>query len=165
MCMNCIRIYKTSDFASVITAPIYIAGDTSLVDEETSYNMWALEIDDQLVQKIRIVDLEQFIVELLKQRQQQLLDVHSVMPVTFYMWFDHQALQLRFNFLSGDVYDLPFGCDVHVVDSPASILQSFIDAALQNAVDGEAVEFCESSDNYDDNDDFVVNVYKKVLQT
>ena len=45
--MNYIRIYKISDLASVITASIYIAGDTSLIDAETILRNISLRVGNK----------------------------------------------------------------------------------------------------------------------
>jgi hypothetical protein len=46
------------------------------------------------------------------------------------MWFDQQALQLRFNVISGDVKSLPFACKVRLRNTPESILNNFINTVF-----------------------------------
>lgn len=131
-----------------------------MLQDEIANNTWALTFDFNLIQKLSVDDLLSFVSKLLVRRQQQI----SNFPVTFYLWFDAQALQLRFNIISGQVKHLPFGCVVHIVDSPKPILDHFMNVMLQVACEGDVMEFLDVDDDNDDEQDFVLDVYVKVLR-
>ena len=57
------------------------------------------------------------------------------------MWLDQQALQLRFNIITGDIKSLSFSCKVSLINSYEPILNNFINTIREIAQCGEQVEF------------------------
>ena len=51
----------------------------------------------------------------------------------YYLWFDEQAGQLRFNFINSNHDKLPFGCKLVFVDSEKEIIDDFLNS---NYLDG-----------------------------
>ena len=84
-----------------------------------------LTFEDDLIKKVLITSC-QFLSQLLRKHQAQLNQIDSHQSATFYLWFDEQALQLRFNLLFGSDLTLPFRSKINVIDSPNPILKDFI---------------------------------------
>jgi len=163
--MNHIIINKLSDLQNVLGESIYISGHQSLVEEETYNNMWALTFGDKLIKELEVEDLEKFLSELLKKRRLQLASIDAKAIATFYLWFDEQALQLRFNFISGENVVLPFGCKVNLLNSPEPIFNDLITTIRQVTIEGDVVEFFDPSKDFDDEieEEYVLDLYVKVL--
>lgn len=161
--MNHIIINKLTDLQKVIEKPFYISGQQSLVTEETYNNMWALTFSKKLIKKIEIKDLETFLLALLKNRVSQLFSIDAKLRATFYLWFDKQALQLRFNIISIDTIALLFGCKLNILHSPESILSDFIKTTRHIAIEGEYIEFFNHAEDIDDKaeEEYTLDVYTK----
>ena len=157
--VNNIIITSKKDLIEVIESPIVITNNES-IEIETDCNMWTIGISESLIDKLSVQDLEGFINELLKKRSNQLADLGKKRAVTFYLWFDAQALQLRFNLISSINKPLPFGCELIFLKTSTLILQDFITTTKSVALQEEQVEYINLEDDSDDDDDnFTLNVY------
>jgi hypothetical protein len=167
--MNQIVINKLSDLNEAENASIYVSENKSLVKAEIDHNEWALTFSENLIQKITLSDLRQFLSQLIQQRANQLAQSHITSPVTFYLWFDEQALHLCFNLISGDGMSLPFGCKLNILLSPIPILENFLSVASEIAREGQDITFINpgdegwDEDDDDDNDNFILDVYREVI--
>ena len=163
--MNHITINNLSDLQQVIEDSIFISGNSYLIEEETQNNMWALTFGDKLIKKLELKNLTEFLSELLKKRNFQLNSLDPKIPATFYLWFDKQASQLRFNLISGENVILPFGCKLNLLDSPEPIFNDFITTTFKFATEGDVVEFFDPSEDFDDatEEEYVLNVYVKKI--
>ena len=86
------------------------------------------------------------------------------------MWFDQQALQLRFNVIAGDEKSLPFKSRLQLFNIPDFILNDFRDTVKNVTWFGDRVEFLDKNDEngWDENeneDEYVLNVFAKQLNT
>jgi hypothetical protein len=152
--MNVITLHTLHDVNSIVHDEPYISGKASAFDQETEHNMWCISIDDVLLRSITERDIVQFFDELISRRSQQLEKNNPQVPVTLYVWFDKQALQLRFNIISGKVEHLPFGCTVHKVDTLYAIVKDFLETTHDVAQHGDKIEIIEPGDEgWDDDDD------------
>lgn len=162
--MNYILIKKLSDLLALIDAPLFLLGQKSLIDEETYQNMWAISFSDKLIQKLTAEDLATFISQLLEKRTLQVSAMNQMTPVTFYLWFDKQALQLRFNIISGDIVALPFTCKFNLISSFQPILQDVIATGRIVATKGDLIQFIDFDDVDDASEaEYVLDVYRRVL--
>jgi len=64
--------------------------------------------------------------KVVENRQQQLDQGNSNHGMIFYLWFDEQALQLRFNLISDFHERLPFTCQLNVLPTPGPILDRYL---------------------------------------
>ena len=162
--MNNITISNKADLLEVIEPPIVITKNES-IEMETDYNMWAIDISESLVDKLNVKDLEEFITELLKKRSNQIVALGVNKAVTFYLWFDAQALQLRFNLISSVNKPLPFGCKLMYLETYIPILQDFITTIKKVVLREEQIEYINPEDDSDDaEDDFTLGVYTTHLK-
>jgi hypothetical protein len=162
--MNSIKIFKLDQCMSIIDDLLYLSGNQS---EEIYHNMWCIALQGDLVKSVKFEHLQSFVSRLIENRKQQLKYIDFHKNVVFYMWFDEQALQLRFNILTGDKKKLPFGCRVQLVDSYDSILNSFISGIRNVAQYEEEIQFFDKNDSgWDDDEiekDYVLEVFAKNL--
>lgn len=167
--MSHIVINTLADLQYVLQGSICITGDESCMQEEIYHNMCALTFSEDLILTIQIEDLQTFLADLLIQRNAQVCAQNPTTPATFYLWFDEQTLQLRFNLLSGADRALPFGCTVNQMDTPEPILQNFITTTRRVMVEGDVIEYFEPGDEgFDDDADedpkkYVLDVYAVTL--
>lgn len=158
--MNNIIINSLKDLLKVIQSPIVITKN-DLIKVETDCNMWTIGISVGLVDKLSVKDLEDFIAKLLANRSSQLIALKINKPVIFYLWFDAQALQLRFNLISSIDRSLPFGCKLTYLETYTPILKDFIVTTKKVAFQEDQVEYINPENDIDDDDDdnFTLNVY------
>lgn len=162
--MNHIIITTLLDLQTVANEPL------NLSEKQTSTyfpNMWALTFDDQLIKTIQLDDLKIFFTELIDKWRLQLSNINPRFQAKFYLWFDKQALQLRFNLLLDIHFPLPFGCKLDITDSLQPILNEFLIIGHQLATDGETIEFFDPAtdvDNDDETDNYILKVYVKIIE-
>ena len=165
--MNYIDINTITDLSKILEEPLYLTADPSLIDDETHHNMWLLNFSDNLIDELEVKDLEVFLSQLLKKRAAQLMHLYPNQSATFYCWFDKQASQLRFTIISGSNALLPFGCKLHLLDSPETILKDFISVSRDYALNDEKITYFDSSEDIADvtnEPEYVLDVYVKGIQ-
>jgi len=166
---NDIRIKEVTDLYQIFEESIYLSGKMTQDDmyKELYANSWGIIIDYELAKKITSDELAEFISDLIKFRSQEILMIKPISKATLYFWFDHQALQLCFNILSGKNRDLPFGCKVNFVDYPYPILNLFLKVAYNNALHGNYLGITEIIENdnqkFIENDDYEVNLENFII--
>jgi hypothetical protein len=89
-------------------------------------------------------------------------------PVTFYMWTDEQAGQLRFSVCRRAPRKLPFGCTVDLVPDPESVVRAYLESPYRDGIPlSELTEVSsdESEDPFDaeDDDSFRLTVWADIL--
>ena len=57
----------------------------------------------------------------------------------FYVWFDWQAAQLRFNFISDYNSNLLFGCKIETIDNIKPIIEEFLSFHYHDGFQAEEV--------------------------
>ena len=149
----------------IINDTLHLSGIPS---EEIYHNMWCIGLEDDLIKSITCKELKHVVNRLIENRQQQLKHINFHKNVVFYMWFDQQALQLRFNIISGDETKLPFGCKVQLVNDFESILNNFMNEARDVIEYGGDIQFFDKKDgdhwDEDENEEeYVLNVFAEKL--
>lgn len=135
-------IEKLEDLDFIIQDYIYLSGQKGVnINEETFNNMWAFSLSEDFAQSTKLIDLKKFLSDLLKRRKEQIKELNIESKITFYMWIDEMLTQLRFNFISGEVANLPFKCTLNIVDSPDFILQRFLKESKKTAEKGGGLLF------------------------
>ena len=161
MSMNYIVINNKNDFQLIINSPIFIDKQFALRQEEINTNMWALSIAPLELKKMSLLIMEQFVQDLILRRKQQVKDAHINHSVLFYMWFDKMASQLRFNIISDHNKKLPFGCNLHIVDSVELILEEFLNA--ERYISWNELSVCEEDE--EDEEEYILDVFVQQLST
>ncbi|WP_246277399.1 hypothetical protein [Neobacillus endophyticus] len=70
----------------------------------------------------------------------------------FYVWFDWQAAQLRFNMVSNYDSKLPFSCEIETTDKLEPIIEEFLSFPYHNGFPVEEIseedEWLEEESNF-----------------
>ncbi len=162
--MNSITISRFDQLNPIFNDLLCLSGEQS---EEIYHNMWCISLEGNLIESITLEQLKHFIDKLIENREQQLKNINFYRNVVFYMWFDQQALQLRFNIITGDVKSLPFVCKVQLHTTPESILNNFINIVRDVAHFGDQIEFFNSEDGPDEDEneeEYILDVFVKKLR-
>jgi hypothetical protein len=161
--MNVITISNLDQFNLILNDLLCLSEEQS---EEIYHNMWCISLEGDLIEKITLRQLRYFVDTLIENREQQLKNINVHRNAAFYMWFDQQALQLRFNVITGDVNSLPFGCKIRVNNTYEVILDNFINTVRDVAQSGDQIEFCNSEDweeEGEQEEEYVLDVFVKFL--
>lgn len=162
--MNHIVITTLLDLQSIINEPLNVSEKQS----STNFpNMWALTFDDDVIKSIRLEDLKKFFIDLLRNWSLQLFKMDPRLQAKFYLWFDQQASQLRFNLIFDIDSPLPFGCKLDITHSLEPLLNDFLTVTHQLATQRQDIEFFDPAADLEDDDDtdsYVLKVYVKILQ-
>jgi hypothetical protein len=159
--MNVITISNFDQFSLIFDGLLCLSGEQS---EEICQNMWCISLGEKFIENITLEKLENFIDQLIENRVQQLKSINFFEHAVFYMWFDQQALQLRFNIITGDGASLPFGCKLKLHSTSKFILTNLIVAVKRSACFGDDVEFLDSEDDEDeDEEEYILDVFVKKL--
>lgn len=163
--MNFLEINKLFDLQQILNEHFLITGKKSLIEKETYHNMWGITINDSLIKKIQLSDYKEFLSKLLQIRRKQLLQIDPCFTAVFYLWFDKQAMQLRFNFISGCNLSLPFNCKLNMVNSATPILKDFITTIRKYDSEQDIIEFLEPYEDFDNTteDDLILDVYVELI--
>ncbi|WDH96910.1 hypothetical protein PUW24_22645 [Paenibacillus urinalis] len=154
--MNKEQYFKNLE--DVITDPIFIGTSIHDLNKEISNNMWAISLEEEIAKELRIEDFLNFFNRLLANREYQVRKANKKQGMIFYLWFDAMASQLRFNLISGDHGQLPFKCELELIDHMVPILEDLLASPYLNGL------FTE--DDSDDTSDrpYKLKVYKKLLK-
>lgn len=117
-------------------------------------------IDSNLLESLSQKQFELFVAILVDEEKRQRVKTHKSLSATFYMWFDEQASQLRFNIVSGHVAQLPFGCIVEIVNFVEPIWQKLKDSCFNQGISWSELEFVEDDeDDTEDEQEYTLQVY------
>lgn len=160
MSLNYIEINQLSDLKVVIDSSILITGSALLKDDEITMNMWCIFFDDKVLESFSQEQFEEFITALVNKKKQQIAEMYKSVPATFYMWFDEQTSQLRFNIVSGHIEQLPFGCIVEIINSVESIYQELKKSYSNQGISWAELEFFEDDEgDTEDDQEYTLQVY------
>jgi hypothetical protein len=152
--MNILEITDLNDLQIIFNSEILITHNSSGLHEEINENMWCITLSPRV--NLSSKDLLNFLNVLLNKRSEQINQHELNGPITFYMWFDEMALQLRFNFISG-CNTLPFSVPIKLIDEPSEIINMFL--KMRNWPEPIGEEFHES-----ESEDGAFPVYKKCFK-
>lgn len=162
--MNIITIFNLDQLNLIFDDVLCLSGEQS---EEIYHNMWCISLKNDLVESIVLSQLEHFVDKLILHKEQQLNNINFHKNVVFYMWFDQQALQLRFNIITGDTKSLPFKCKLCLHSEAKYILNNFVTTVKNIAQHGDQVTFFDEKDWKNENKnekEFVLDVFIKILK-
>jgi hypothetical protein len=161
--MNIITISHCDQFNLIFNDSLYLSGEQS---DEINHNMWCISLRSDFIKNIKLEQLKYFVNKLIENREQQLKNMNFYKSAIFYMWFDLQALQLRFNIITGDAGSLPFRCKVRLHTASELILNNFINTLRDIALCGDQIEFFNKEEAWSDEDEseeYILDVFVKKL--
>lgn len=126
--------FFTDYLREVVTAPVYIGSAETDLAEEVNRNMWWISVTRHQAETLTQEDFRTFVDEVTENRHRQVEQAEAGHGLIFYLWFDEQACQLRFNLVS-DFHDrLPFGCSLKYVETPDEIIESFLKSPYHDGI-------------------------------
>lgn len=153
----------------IVNDQIFITNQTNLLDEEISKNCWSISAEQVIIDQLSVKDLAEVIKLIKDNRTKQLSECELEIELIFYMWFDEQAAQLRFNLINSNHQELPFGAKVNFVNSEDAIIDEFLSDENHNGIpfsELEEIKKYETGEYLDKQilEPFVLNVYKERIR-
>jgi len=122
--------YSKQDFFreldEIIAEPIFVGDSVDDLKEEINVNMWWIGATAEVLETLSVNEILDFIVQLTDNRREKMRQANTDHGMYFYLWFDDQAGQLRFNLISDFHTDLPFGATLNIIDTPVAIVGDFL---------------------------------------
>lgn len=106
--------------------------------------MWRISIEQKMARQIDVLDYVRFINDVINNRREQVKNAAENHGMIFYLWFDRMASQLRFNLISDIHEELPFQCELEVIENIEPILEDFLESPFYN---GLPINGCSGESN------------------
>jgi hypothetical protein len=126
------RYLNKLEFYDIITDKVLISTDVNKIDEAMK-NLWVFSIDWDS-KKVTKEELLCFYKAVVISRSNYLKEHFPAVKMVFYTWYDDLAGNLRFSMISDTKGKLPFGCNIHHVDSISVIIQEYIDGEYKGFI-------------------------------
>ena len=110
------------------TEELFLTNRTDLVNEECKHNCIWVSISFDIAKQTTTTDFISFMNRVKANRKQQIQQSSVDINLIYYIWFDDQAGQLRFNFINSNHDKLPFRCKLIFVDSEKEIIDDFLNS-------------------------------------
>ncbi|MEK3975347.1 hypothetical protein MKZ20_11185 [Psychrobacillus sp. FSL K6-2684] len=112
------------DLEEIVVDPLFIGNSKEDIDQEISNNTWSISVSNEMNIKLSVKDFKDFFREVISNRSKQIKMSNKGM--LFYVWFDWQAAQLRFNLISDYDSKLPFSCEIETIDNLEPVIEEFL---------------------------------------
>lgn len=153
-----------ASFQEVITDELFIGSSRDDLPNEIRINKWLITLSHEQCQSLTISGLLTLFERIIENRQQQLDRANANHGMIFYLWFDEQALQLRFNLISASHEHLPFGCQLNILPTPEPILDRYLHYSYHETIPwSELHEVSQEWKADEEEKPFVLDVYQMKL--
>jgi hypothetical protein len=105
-------------WSDVLDDEVHLEGSAEGFEAERRQNMWRLGAPSEQLRQTTPERLAAWVQQLIEDRREKVRRGYRGQRAVFYLWFDAQAGQLRFNVMSDHGQPLPFGAEVRLVDDP-----------------------------------------------
>jgi hypothetical protein len=122
--MDIIEFFQ--DLEDIVVDPLYIGDSEEEIDQEIANNSWSISISNELGTQLTVKAFIHFFDKVMSNRRKQIKISNNHTGILFYVWFDWQAAQLRFNLISDYSSKLPFGCEIELFDNLEPIIKEFL---------------------------------------
>ena len=112
------------DLEEIVVDPLFIGDSKDDIDQEILNNTWSISVSNELSIQLSVKDFIDFFGEVISNRNKQIKISNKGM--LFYVWFDWQAAQLRFNLISDYDSKLPLSCEIETIDNLEPIIEEFL---------------------------------------
>jgi hypothetical protein len=142
----------------IVVDPLFISDSLQDLDEETANNTWSMSISKELAIEIVVKDFIDFFQRVMTNRREQIRGSNNQDGMLFYIWFDWQSAQIKFNLISDYDTALPFGCEIEITHKLEPIIEEFLrfpyhdgfsfdevrddDEQMEEDVKGETLKVC-----------------------
>lgn len=131
------------DLQEVVDDPMFIGSSQEDLMREIETNMWRLSCSRAIAEQLTVEDLEAFFDDVVESRRAQLRASELEHGMLFYVWFDEQAGQLRFNLISDVHSELPFRCQTRRVSELGKVISQFLESRWLDGIPFEELERIE----------------------
>lgn len=156
------------EFCDIIEDPIIMECEANDIDEAQA-NCWRFSVRLDCCSK---EDIRAFYQVVMAARKQYLLDNNIEQKMVFYTWYDEMSGNFYFSLIPvnwaqlPDGKELPFGATINKYNSLDEVIAQFVNDRYKGVLPLD--EFTEIdpatiSDDEDDDEDFVVNVWSTIL--
>lgn len=142
----------------IVVDPLFIGESLQDLAEETTNNTWSISISKELATEILAEDFIFFIQRVMTNRREQIKGSNNRDEMLFYIWFEWQSAQIKFNLISDYDTALPFGCEIEITHKLEPIIEEFLrfpyhdgfpfeevrddDEQMEEDVKGETLKVC-----------------------
>ncbi|RZK33891.1 MAG: hypothetical protein EOO61_14520 [Hymenobacter sp.] len=113
----------------IVTDPLYLANSDHDLPREIQENMWSLSLSQSLAAMFQPAEIKGFLYQVRQNRHWQLKQQDRPLELYYYLWYDEQAGQLRFNFITTRTATLPFSATIEVSETEEEIIAIFLQAS------------------------------------
>ena len=118
----------------IVSDSLFIGENELDLQKEINNNEWCISANSELAKILTIEDLSVFIEQVILNRKEQVKTKKTVTNLLFYLWFDEQTSQIRFNIISDYGKGLPFGCKVIPMSDYTSIVKAFLEHPYHDGI-------------------------------
>jgi hypothetical protein len=120
------KIEFFQDLEEIVVDPLVIGDSEEDLDKEIANNTWSISISNELATELSVKDFMGFFEKVISNRREQIKSSNNQIGMLFYVWFDGQAGQIRFNLITDFDSNLPFGCKIKIIDNLEPIIEEFL---------------------------------------
>lgn len=117
-----------ADLQEIVTDPLYLARSHHDLPREIQDNVWSLSLPQSLAAMFHPAEVKAFLHQVKQNRQAQLQQLDFPLKLHYYLWYDEQAGQLRFNFITTRTATLPFRAPIEASETEEEIIAAFLQA-------------------------------------
>jgi len=110
----------------IVVDPLFIGESLQDLAEEITNNTWSMSISKELATEIVVEDFIDFFQRVMTNRREQIRSSNNHDGLLFYIWFDWQSAQIKFNLISDYDTALPFGCEIEITNKLEPIIEEFL---------------------------------------
>lgn len=143
------------DLEEIVVDPLFIGDSEDDIDQEIANNTWLISVSNDLGAQLSVKDFIDFFDKVISNRRKQINISNKGM--LFYVWFDWQAAQLRFNLISDYDSKLPFSCEIETIDNLEPIIEEFLSFPYHNGFPVE--EICEEDEGGEEENNDPLKVF------
>ena len=151
-----------ASFQEVITDELFIGSSGDDLPLEMA-NKWWITLSHEQCQSLTTSDLLTLFERIIENRQQQLDRANADHGMIFYLWFDEQAFQLRFNLISDSHEHLPFRAHYHVLSTPEPIFERYLRFSYHESLPWSELQEVSEEWNDAEEKEYVFDVYQLKL--
>jgi len=159
------------DLREFESSELFLTNSTDLIREEIKHNCVLVSMSSNAAKQASTSDFISFLDRVKVNRRQQLQQSSLNIDLIYYLWFDEQAGQLRFNFINSNHDKLPFGCKIFFVESEKQIIDEFLDSNYLDGIPLSELEIYDKSLQFkreikgDENIEktWTVRVYRQII--
>jgi len=118
----------------IVNDKIYITTEVNNIEEEISINGWGISVNQEMSSQLIIEDIQNVLNKIKENRRRQVESSNLNIGMVFYLWFDEQSSQLKFNLINKNHNQFPFKCQINIVDDSTLIIDSWLRFNYHNGI-------------------------------